>query len=330
MAINIGLNGFGRIGRMIFRIAQKRKNINIVAINDLCNIDYIAYMLKFDSTHGRFKKEIFAGSSYLTIDNKKVYCFSEKNPSKLPWKDLNVDIVIEATGFALTKENAHKHILSGAKKVIMTAPPHDDTPMFVMGVNHETYNGEKIISNASCTTNCLAPIAKILHNHYEIKEALMTTVHAATATQHPVDGQCMQNWRLGRSCLNNIIPTRTGAAEAVGKVIPELKNKITGISFRIPTLNVSVVDLTVNLVHQTSYNDVCSILKIASKSSLKGILGYIEEDVVSSDFNGEYLTSIFDAKAGMALNNNFMKLVSWYDNESGYSSKVLDLAQYIY
>ncbi|MDQ1237313.1 MAG: glyceraldehyde-3-phosphate dehydrogenase-like [Wigglesworthia glossinidia] len=330
MVINIGLNGFGRIGRMIFRIAQKRKNINIIAINDLCGIEYIAYMLKFDSTHGRFEKKIHIGNSYLEINNKKIYCFSEKNSSKLPWKDLNVDIVIEATGLALIKENAKKHIFSGAKKVIMTAPPHDNTPMFVMGVNHKKYNGEKIISNASCTTNCLAPLAKLLHSYYEIKEALMTTVHSVTATQNPVDGQCIQNWRSGRSCLNNIIPTKTGAAEAVGKIIPELKNKITGISFRVPTVNVSVVDLTVNFAKETSYQDVCAIIKYASKNSLKGILGYVEEDVVSSDFNGENLTSVFDAKAGMALNKKFMKLISWYDNESGYSSKVLDLAEYIY
>ncbi|BAC24254.1 gapA [Wigglesworthia glossinidia endosymbiont of Glossina brevipalpis] len=330
MTLNIALNGFGRIGRMIFRIAQTRNNFNIVAINDLCSINEISYMLRFDSTHGKFLKKIYIKENFIQIEDKKIYCFSEKDPSNLPWKKLNIDIVIEATGLSLTKKASENHIISGAKKVIITAPPKDNIPMFVMGVNNNLYNGEKIISNASCTTNCLAPIAKVLNDYFGIQEALMTTVHSVTSTQNTVDGRSLQAFRIGRSCLNNIIPTSTGAADSVGKIIPDLNGKITGTSFRVPTTNVSVVDLTVKFKKETSYKEVCNAIKYESKNKFNGILGYTEDNVVSSDFNGEFLTSVFDSKAGIELNKTFMKIISWYDNESGYSSKVLDLAQYIF
>ncbi|VFP88298.1 Glyceraldehyde-3-phosphate dehydrogenase A [Buchnera aphidicola (Cinara piceae)] len=329
MKIKIAINGFGRIGRMIFRIAQNKPNIEIVAINDLSEAKYIAYMLKFDSTHGLFSGSIKEKNNSLIINNKKVYIFSEKKPEKIDWKSLNVDVVIESTGIFLTTESAVKHIIAGAKKVILTGPPKDDTPMFVRGVNFSKYNGQKIISNASCTTNCLAPLAKIINDEFEIIEGLMTTVHATTATQKTVDGVSLKDWRGGRSALQNIIPASTGAAQAVGKILPELNNKITGIAFRVPVANVSVVDFTVRINKKVKYEDICSVIHSASKTYMKNIIGYTDEEVVSSDFNGSHLTSIFDAKAGLSLNNNFFKLISWYDNEVGYSNKVLDLAEWI-
>lgn len=329
MTVKIGINGFGRIGRIIFREAQKRKDIEIVGINDLINIDYIAYMLQYDSTHGRFKKKIKIKNNYLIIDDKKIRVTSEKDPIKLNWDDINVDVVAESTGLFLTYQEANKHIKSGAKKVVITGPSKDDTPMFVMGVNQNKYNGENIVSNASCTTNCLAPLAKLIHQKFGIIEALMTTIHATTATQKTVDGPSHKDWRGGRGAMQNIIPSSTGAAAAVGKVIPELQGKITGMAFRVPTANVSAIDFTVRLKNSTSYKNICHEIYDASKNQLKGILGYTEDEVVSSDFNGESLTSIFDAKAGIALNKNFVKLVSWYDNETGYSNKVLDLIKHI-
>lgn len=330
MTINIGINGFGRIGRVIFRAAQNRNDVKIVAINDLLNIDYIAYMLKYDSTHGTFKNKIEINNNYLIINNKKIRVTSEKNPSKLNWSEIEVDAVAESTGLFLTKEYAQKHIKAGAKKVVITGPSKDDVPMFVMGVNHECYEGQKIVSNASCTTNCVAPLAKLIHNKFGIIEALMTTIHATTATQKTVDGPSHKDWRGGRGAFQNIIPSSTGAAKAVGKVIPELDGKITGMAFRVPTSNVSVVDLTVRLKKPALYTDICKEIKFASENKLKGVLGYTEEELVSSDFNGSLLTSIFDAKAGIALNNNFVKLISWYDNETGYSNKVIDLIRHIF
>lgn len=330
MIIRVGINGFGRIGRIIFRAAQERNNIQIVAINELLGADYIAYMLKYDSTHGRFKGTVYSKNNFLIINGKTIRCTSEKDPANIKWSEVGVDIVAEATGIFLSNELAKKHIISGAKKVVLTGPSKDDTPMFVIGVNHESYNGQNVISNASCTTNCLAPLAKVINDNFGIIEGLMTTVHATTATQKTVDGQSEKDWRGGRSALQNIIPSSTGAAKAVSKVIPELTGKLTGVSFRVPTPNVSVVDLTVRLEKSASYDKICDVIKIASKSNLKGILGYTDEDVVSTDFNGEKLTSVFDAKAGIALNKNFVKLVSWYDNETGYSNKVLDLITYIF
>lgn len=330
MTINIGINGFGRIGRVIFRAAQNRNDVKIVAINDLLNIDYIAYMLKYDSTHGTFKNKIEINNNYLIINNKKIRVTSEKDPSKLNWSDIEVDAVAESTGLFLTKEYAQQHIKAGAKKVVITGPSRDDVPMFVMGVNHDCYEGQKIVSNASCTTNCVAPLAKLIHNKFGIIEALMTTIHATTATQKTVDGPSHKDWRGGRGAFQNIIPSSTGAAKAVGKVIPELDGKITGMAFRVPTSNVSVVDLTVRLKKPALYTDICKEIKFASENKLRGVLGYTEEELVSSDFNGSLLTSIFDAKAGIALNNNFVKLISWYDNETGYSNKVIDLIRHIF
>jgi glyceraldehyde 3-phosphate dehydrogenase len=329
MTVKIGINGFGRIGRVVFRAAQQRKDVEIVAINDLLDIGYIAYMLKYDSTHGPFEGKIEVKNSSLIVNGKNIRVTSEKNPANLSWGALDVDVVAEATGLFLTKEKAYEHIKAGAKKVILTAPPKDDTAMFVMGVNHHTYDGQDIVSNASCTTNCLAPLAKVIHENFCIKEALMTTVHATTATQKTVDSPSKKDWRGGRSASDNIIPSSTGAAVAVGKVIPELKGKLTGMAFRVPTTNVSVVDLTASLSKTVSYEEICKQIKVASEGKLKGILGYTEEDVVSSDFNGESLTSVFDAKAGISLNGNFVKLIAWYDNETGYSNKVLDLASHI-
>ncbi|WP_232037264.1 type I glyceraldehyde-3-phosphate dehydrogenase [Buchnera aphidicola] len=329
MKIKIAINGFGRIGRMIFRIAQSKSNMEVVAINDLSDAKYIAYMLKFDSTHGLFQGSIKEKDNSLIINNKKVYIFSEKKPEKIDWKSLNIDVVIESTGIFLTTESASKHIISGAKKVILTGPSKDNTPMFVKGVNFSKYNGQKIVSNASCTTNCLAPLAKIINDEFEIIEGLMTTVHATTATQKTVDGVSLKDWRGGRSALQNIIPASTGAAKAVGKILPELNNKITGIAFRVPVANVSVIDLTVRVSKKVKYKDICSAIKLASKTYMKNVIGYTNEEVVSSDFNGSHLTSIFDEKAGLSLNNNFFKLISWYDNEVGYSNKVLDLAEWI-
>ncbi|URJ30397.1 type I glyceraldehyde-3-phosphate dehydrogenase [Candidatus Blochmannia vicinus (nom. nud.)] len=329
MAIRIGINGFGRIGRVIFRAAQERKDIVIVAINDLLDIQHIAYMLKYDSTHGRFKGTISVHDDHLIINNKVVNYTSQKDPKNLHWKDFDVDVVTESTGIFLTQEKAHGHISSGARKVILTAPAKDDTPMFVMGVNNHLYNGEKIVSNASCTTNCLAPLAKVIHDNFGIIEGIMTTVHAATATQKTVDSPIYNDWRNGRGAYQNIIPSSTGAAQALGKVIKELDGKLTGMSFRVPIPNVSVVDFTVRLEKSTSYKNICDVIKNASHGDLKGIMGYTDEKVVSSDFNGEKLISIFDAQSSISLNKNFAKLISWYDNETGYSDKVIDLSIYI-
>ncbi|CUR53168.1 type I glyceraldehyde-3-phosphate dehydrogenase [Buchnera aphidicola] len=329
MEIKIAINGFGRIGRMILRLALKCSNIKIIAINDIINISYIKYLIKYDSTHGLFKDKIKTFENYLLIKNQKIQIFSENNPQNLPWKKLNIDVVIESTGIFLTKELASQHILAGAKKVILTGPPKDNIPMFVRGVNFNEYNGEKIVSNASCTTNCLAPLSKILNDEFEIIEGLMTTVHATTATQKTVDSVSIRDWRGGRSVLQNIIPASTGAAQAVGKILPILNNKITGIAFRVPVLNVSVVDFTVRLLKNITYQNICEVIKEASETYMKDVIGYTEEEVVSSDFNGSILTSIFDSKAGLSLNKNFFKLISWYDNEMGYSSKVLDLTKWI-
>ncbi|CAL4043056.1 type I glyceraldehyde-3-phosphate dehydrogenase [Buchnera aphidicola] len=329
MTIRVGINGFGRIGRIVFRMAQLRSDIEIVAINDILDAKYIGYMLKYDSTHGRFFKNIMVKDNILIINEKNVYLSSEKDPTKLMWKSLNIDVVVESTGIFLTKESAYKHISAGAKKVVITGPSKDDTPMFVRGANFHKYAGQKIVSNASCTTNCLAPLAKVINDKFVILEGLMTTVHATTATQKTVDCASHKDWRGGRSALQNIIPSSTGAAKAVGKVLPELNGKLTGIAFRVPTPNVSVVDLTIRQKKSASYKDICETIRYASENEMKGIIGYTEDDVVSTDFNGEILTSIFDAKAGLSLNSNFFKLIAWYDNESGYSSKVLDLVALI-
>ncbi|WHL25247.1 MAG: type I glyceraldehyde-3-phosphate dehydrogenase [Candidatus Blochmannia vicinus] len=329
MAIKIGINGFGRIGRVIFRAAQERKDADVVAINDLLDIEHIAYMLKYDSTHGRFKGTISVHDDHLIINNKVVHYTSQKDPKNLYWKDFDVDIVTESTGIFLTQEKAHGHISSGARKVVLTAPAKDNTPMFVMGVNNHLYNGEKIVSNASCTTNCLAPLAKVIHDNFGIIEGIMTTVHAATATQKTVDSPIYNDWRNGRGAYQNIIPSSTGAAQALGKVIKELDGKLTGMSFRVPIPNVSVVDFTVRLKNPASYKNICDVIKHAACGYLKGIMGYTDEKVVSSDFNGEKLISIFDAQSSISLNQNFAKLISWYDNETGYSDKVIDLSIYI-
>ncbi|WP_305811415.1 type I glyceraldehyde-3-phosphate dehydrogenase [Photobacterium leiognathi] len=329
MTIKVGINGFGRIGRFVFRAAQERNDIEVVGINDLIDVDYMAYMLKYDSTHGRFNGTVEVKDGNLVVNGKTVRVTAERNPADLKWDAINVDIVAEATGLFLTDETARKHIEAGAKKVVLTAPSKDATPMFVMGVNQDTYAGQDIVSNASCTTNCLAPIAKVLHDNFGIESGLMTTVHATTATQKTVDGPSMKDWRGGRGASQNIIPSSTGAAKAVGKVLPELNGLLTGMAFRVPTANVSVVDLTVNLKNAASYETVCKAMKAASEGELKGILGYTEDAVVSTDFNGDTHTSIFDAAAGIALNDNFVKVVSWYDNEIGYSNKVLDLIAHI-
>ncbi len=338
MAIKVGINGFGRIGRMVFRAAVQNfsKDIEIVGINDLLDPDYLAYMLKYDSVHGQFKGEIAVEGANLIVNGKKIRLTAEKDPAALKWNEVGAEIVVESTGLFLTKESpdgkkpgADAHIKAGAKKVIMSAPSKDDTPMFVYGVNHKTYAGQTIISNASCTTNCLAPIAKVLNDKFGIVKGLMTTVHAATATQKTVDGPSMKDWRGGRGILENIIPSSTGAAKAVGKVIPELNKKLTGMAFRVPTSDVSVVDLTVVLAKETSYDAIKAAMKEASEGELKGILGYTEEKVVSTDFRGESKTSIFDAEAGIMLDSTFAKIVSWYDNEWGYSNKVLEMARVI-
>ncbi|MEQ5202015.1 glyceraldehyde-3-phosphate dehydrogenase [Providencia rettgeri] len=329
MTIKVGINGFGRIGRIVFRAAQERSDIEIVAINDLLDAEYMAYMLKYDSTHGRFNGTVEVKDGHLVVNGKKIRVTAEKDPANLKWNEVGVDVVAEATGIFLTDETARKHIQAGAKKVVLTGPSKDDTPMFVMGVNHKAYAGQEIVSNASCTTNCLAPLAKVINDKFGIVEGLMTTVHATTATQKTVDGPSHKDWRGGRGAAQNIIPSSTGAAKAVGKVIPELNGKLTGMSFRVPTPNVSVVDLTVRLEKPATYTQICDAIKEAAADELKGVLGYTEDDVVSTDFNGEKLTSVFDAKAGIALNDNFVKLVSWYDNETGYSNKVLDLIAHI-
>jgi len=326
--IKIGINGFGRIGRLVMRIASERDNIKVVAINDLLDVDYLAYMLKFDSVHGRFQGEVSVKDKELVVNGDAIRVTSEKDPEKLKWDEVDVDFVIESTGIFRTIEKAQKHITGGAKKVIISAPS-DDAPMFVMGVNHkEMKASNNIISNASCTTNCLAPIAKVLHDNFEITDGLMTTIHATTATQKTVDAPSSKDWRAGRSALHNIIPSSTGAAKAVGKIIPSLNGKLTGMAFRVPTMDVSVVDLTVNIKKSATYEEICKVMKRASENELKGVLGYTDQLVVSQDFVGESLTSVFDSKAGIALTDNFIKVVSWYDNEYGYSTKVVDLAEY--
>ena len=330
MTIKIGINGFGRIGRMVFRAAvQNFPDIEIVGINDLLEPDYLAYMLKFDSVHGRFKGDIAIDGNTLVVNRKKIRLSAVKDPAELKWNEVGADIVIEATGLFLTKETAQKHISAGARKVIMSAPSKDDTPMFVFGVNDKTYAGQTIVSNASCTTNCLAPVAKVLNDKWGIKRGLMTTVHATTATQKTVDGPSNKDWRGGRGILENIIPSSTGAAKAVGIVIPELNKKLTGMSFRVPTSDVSVVDLTVELIREASYAEICAEMKAQSEGALKGVLGYTEDKVVSTDFRGEPRTSVFDAEAGIALDSTFVKVVSWYDNEWGYSSKCLEMVRVV-
>lgn len=323
--IKIGINGFGRIGRLVFRAAMDKNDVEIVGINDLISVDYMAYMLRYDTMHGQFKGSIEVKDGNLVVNGHSIRVTAEKDPANLKWDEVGAEYVVESTGLFLTKEKAEAHLKAGAKRVVMSAPSKDDTPMFVMGVNHTTYAGQSIISNASCTTNCLAPIAKVLNDKFGIKEGLMTTVHSTTATQKTVDGPSMKDWRGGRAASGNIIPSSTGAAKAVGKVIPELNGKLTGMSMRVPTLDVSVVDLTVNLAKPATYAEICKAMKDASEGELKGILGYTDEAVVSSDFLGCPLTSIFDAKAGIALTDTFVKVVSWYDNEIGYSNKVLDL-----
>ncbi|WP_194975201.1 type I glyceraldehyde-3-phosphate dehydrogenase [Aquiflexum lacus] len=328
--IKVGINGFGRIGRLVFRAAQTRSDVQIVAINDLIDVDYIAYMLKYDSTHGRFEGSVDVKDGKLVVNGNEIRVSAEKSPANLKWGEVGADYVVESTGIFLTKETAQGHIEAGAKKVIMSAPSKDDTPMFVMGVNEDKYTSDmNFVSNASCTTNCLAPIAKVLNDNWGIEEGLMTTVHATTATQKTVDGPSAKDWRGGRGAAQNIIPSSTGAAKAVGKVIPELNGKLTGMAFRVPTPNVSVVDLTVRLKKGASYEEICAKMKEVSETSMKGVLGYTEDAVVSTDFNGDPRTSIFDAGAGIPLSDTFVKVVAWYDNEWGYSNKVVDLLVFI-
>ncbi len=330
MSIKIGINGFGRIGRLVFRASLDHKDVEVVGINDLISPDYMAYMLKYDTVHGRFDGTVDYTDHSIIVNGKEISVFCEKNPADLPWGKVGAEYVVESTGLFLTKEKAQGHIDAGAKKVVMSAPSKDDTPMFVMGVNNNTYTKDMtFVSNASCTTNCLAPIAKVLHDNWGITDGLMTTVHATTATQKTVDGPSAKDWRGGRAAAGNIIPSSTGAAKAVGKVIPSLNGKLTGMSMRVPTLDVSVVDLTVNLAKPAKYDEICAAMKKASEGELKGILGYTDEMVVSSDFYGDPRTSIFDAKAGIALTDTFVKVVSWYDNEWGYSNKVVELIKYM-
>ena len=335
MAIKIGINGFGRIGRIVFRAAQHRDDIEVVGINDLIDVEYMAYMLKYDSTHGRFDGTVEVKDGNLVVNGKTIRVTAERDPANLNWGAIGVDIAVEATGLFLTDETARKHITAGAKKVVLTGPSKDSTPMFVRGVNFGAYAGQDIVSNASCTTNCLAPLARVVHETFGIKDGLMTTVHATTATQKTVDGPSAKDWRGGRGAAQNIIPSSTGAAKAVGKVLPALNGKLTGMAFRVPTPNVSVVDLTVNLEKPATYEQIKQAIKDAAEGKtfngeLKGVLGYTEDAVVSTDFNGCTLTSVFDADAGIALTDSFVKLVSWYDNETGYSNKVLDLVAHIY
>ena len=332
MSIKIGINGFGRIGRLVFRAGINRPDLEFVGINDPgMTPDYMAYMLRYDTIHGKFDGEITWDENSITVNGKKVMVYAEKEPSALPWGEIGAEYVVEATGLFLTKEKSEGHIKAGAKKVVFSAPSKDDTPMFVMGVNQDKYTSDmQFVSNASCTTNCLAPIAKVLHDNFGITDGLMTTVHSVTATQKTVDGPSKKDWRGGRAATYNIIPSSTGAAKAVGKVIPELNGKLTGMSMRVPTLDVSVVDLTVNLAKPAKYDEICAAMKAASEGELKGVLGYTDEDVVSSDFISDPRTSIFDAKAGIALTDTFVKVVSWYDNEWGYSNKVLDLITHMY
>ena len=331
MSIKVGINGFGRIGRMVFRASLNHPEIEIVGINDLCPADYLAYMLKYDTMHGKCDAEISYTESSIIVNGKEIPVSAERNPADLPWAKLGAEYVVESTGLFLTKEKSQGHLDAGAKKVIMSAPSKDDTPMFVCGVNLDKYTSDmKFVSNASCTTNCLAPIAKVLNDNWGITDGLMTTVHSTTATQKTVDGPSLKDWRGGRAAAGNIIPSSTGAAKAVGKVIPELNGKLTGMSMRVPTLDVSVVDLTVNLAKPATYEEICAAMKEASEGELKGVLGYTDEAVVSSDFLGDARTSIFDAKAGIALTDTFVKVVSWYDNEVGYSNKVLELIEHMY
>ena len=330
MTIKVGINGFGRIGRMAFRaIAKDFSGIEVVAINDLLEPDYLAYMLKYDSVHGNFDGEISVSGSDLVVKGKKIRLTAERDPANLKWGDVGADLVIESTGFFLTEETCQKHIDAGAKKVVQSAPSKDGTPMFVYGVNHDTYKGQAIVSAASCTTNCLAPVAKVLNDKWGIKRGLMTTVHAATATQKTVDGPSMKDWRGGRGILENIIPSSTGAAKAVGVVLPELNGKLTGMAFRVPTSDVSVVDLTVELDKEASYDDICAAMKAASEGEMKGVLGYTEEKVVSTDFRGNSTPSSFDSEAGIALDSTFVKVVSWYDNEYGYTCNMLRIVEHV-
>jgi len=327
--IKIGINGFGRIGRMVFRAALKNPKIEVVAINDLVEPEYLAYMLKYDSTHGKLANEIAVSDGYLIVDGKKIRITDKKNPAEIGWGDLGDLTIVESTGLFLDQEKAISHLIAGAQKIVLSAPPKDDTPIFVMGVNHESYKSEmKIISNASCTTNCLAPIAKVLHDNFGIRSGLMCTVHAVTATQKTVDSPSNKDWRGGRGALQNIIPSSTGAASAVGKVIPELKGKLTGVSYRVPTPNVSVVDLNVNFEKKTTYEEIKTAMKLASESSMYGILGYTEDAVVSNDFIGDNRISIFDANAGLMISEDFAKIVAWYDNEFAYATKLIDLIEY--
>jgi glyceraldehyde 3-phosphate dehydrogenase len=330
MTIKIGINGFGRIGRMVFRaVAKDFPEMEVVAINDLLEPDYLAYMLKYDSVHGRFNGDVSVSGHNLLVNGKTIRLTAEKDPANLKWKEVGADIVIECTGFFLTKETCQKHIDAGAKKVVQSAPSKDDTPMFVYGVNHTKYAGETIVSGASCTTNCLAPVAKVLNDNWGIKRGLMTTVHAATATQKTVDGPSNKDWRGGRGILENIIPSSTGAAKAVGKVIPELNKKLTGMAFRVPTSDVSVVDLTVELNKEATYEEICKAMKAASEGALKGVLGYTAEKVVATDFRGCTTPSVFDADAGIALDSTFVKVVAWYDNEYGYTCNMLRLVKHV-
>lgn len=329
--IKVGINGFGRIGRFVFRAAQTRNDMEVVAINDLAPVEYLAYMLKYDTMHGRFDGTVsYEGDSTLIVNGKKIRVTAEKDPANLKWNEAGAEYIVESTGLFLSKEKSQAHLAAGAKYVVMSAPSSDDTPMFVIGVNHNEYvKGTQIVSNASCTTNCLAPIAKVLNDNFGLVNGLMTTVHSVTATQKTVDGPSLKDWRGGRAATGNIIPSSTGAAKAVGKVIPELNGKLTGMSMRVPTLDVSVVDLTVNLAKPAKYEEICRLMKEASEGELKGVLGYTDEAVVSSDFLGDTRTSIFDATAGIAITDTFVKVVSWYDNEIGYSNKVLDLVAHM-
>ena len=327
--IKVGINGFGRIGRLVFRAAMAKDNVEIVGINDLISVDYMAYMLRYDTMHGQFKGSIEVKDGALVVNGHSIRVTAEKDPANLKWNEVGAEYVVESTGLFLTKEKAEAHIKAGAKRVVMSAPSKDDTPMFVMGVNNKTYAGQTIVSNASCTTNCLAPIAKVINDKFGMVEGLMTTVHSTTATQKTVDGPSMKDWRGGRAASGNIIPSSTGAAKAVGKVIPALNGKLTGMSLRVPTLDVSVVDLTCTLAKDVTYDEICQAMKEASEGELKGILGYTEDAVVSSDFLGDPRTSIFDAKAGIQLSPRFVKVVSWYDNEWGYSNKVCEMARVI-
>jgi glyceraldehyde 3-phosphate dehydrogenase len=331
MTIKLGINGFGRIGRMVFRAAVQnfKDDIVVVGINDLLEADYLAYMLKYDSVHGRFKGEIAVDGQTLIVNGKRIRLTAEKDPAALKWGDVGADVVVESTGLFLTLDTCQKHLDAGAKKVIQSAPSKDETPMFVYGVNHTKYAGETIISNASCTTNCLAPVAKVLHDSFGIKRGLMTTVHATTATQKTVDGPSNKDWRGGRGILENIIPSSTGAAKAVGKVIPELNKKLTGMSFRVPTSDVSVIDLTVELAKDTTYEAICAAMKAAAAGPMKGVLAYTEDKVVATDFRGESCTSVFDAEAGIMLDPTFVKVIAWYDNEWGYSNKVLEMVRVV-